>query len=544
MPKATGPIHALGNRQFRTIWIAALLSNVGALIHIVAAAWWMTLVSASDTMVALVQSAITLPVMVMSLVAGALADSYDRRRIMMAAQLFMLVISSLLTALALTGHLTPWVLLAFTFLIGCGTALHNPAWQSSISRLVPRPDLPGAVAANSMGMNITRSVGPAIGGLIVATVGAVVAFAVNAASYLFLIYALIRWKMQPAERRLPPEGLGTAISTGLRYFVMSPNLMTCALRASLFGFGAISVQALAPLIASQSLGGDASTFGTLLAAFGIGAILGGLLSPVLRSRLRSEQVCRLTFTVTAASCMIIALSPNTVLTTVAFLLAGSCWLNTFSLINATVQMSSPQWVLGRMLSLFMTGAFGGMAAGGWVWGAVTETAGLSVALMGCAAFLVAGGLWGLWHPLPEMDDTNHDPVNRFSEPSLNLDLRKRSGPIAIQLEYRIAAEDTDEFLASMAVRRRLRVRDGARHWELLRNLEHPELWTESYHFSTWTEYVRHNGRKTRDDVENIEHLKALHRGDAPVFPRRMIKVPPSDGSRVLDGRFAGHGAAE
>ncbi|GAB5377292.1 MAG: MFS transporter [Acuticoccus sp.] len=513
------------NRTYRTLWSASLVSNFGAMIQLVGAGWLMTFLTSSQSMVALVQSSVTLPIMLMSLSAGVLADNFDRRKVMLVAQVFMALVSAVLAVLGLLGLLTPWLLLSFTFLIGCGTALHNPSWQSSINELVPREDLPSAVALNAMGMNLTRSVGPAVGGAIVAVAGAGAAFTLNAVSYLALIAALVMWRKPPVVRRLPRERFDSAFAAGLRYFSMSPNLLRTTLRGFLFGFAGVAMQALMPLIVRDQLGGGAIVFGFLLGSFGLGAVTGALMSARIRARFANETICRTGFAGFAAASVIVGLSGHVALSAPAIFFAGACWLNTLSLLNVTVQLSSPRWVLGRMLSLYMTGLFGGMASGSWVAGAISDAHGLHIAFMVSAAILVCGALWGLHAPLPEFGALNLDPLNRFNEPALRLDLKERSGPIKIMVHYDIAEEDVAEFLATMAERRRIRRRDGARNWALLRDLENPDIWIETYHVPTWTEYVRHNERRTVADADVSERLRALHRGPQPMRVQRTIERP-------------------
>ena len=293
----------LRHETYRTIWFASIASNFGGLIQAVGAAWMMTTITSSGDMVALVQTSIALPIMLFSLVSGALADSFDRRRVMLAAQCFMLAVSALLSICAYLGWLSPWLLLFFTFLIGCGTALNNPSWQASVGDMVPRTDLPAAVTLNSVGFNITRSVGPALGGVIVAAAGAAAAFAVNTLSYFALSYALVRWKPVLPASTLPREALGSAIFAGLRYISMSPNLQKVLLRGFIFGIGASSVLALLPIVALELVTGGPLTYGLMLGSFGIGAIGGAVLNARLREQFTSETIVRLSFAeIGRASC--------------------------------------------------------------------------------------------------------------------------------------------------------------------------------------------------------------------------------------------------
>ncbi len=521
----------LRNPTFRRLWVSSQVSNLGGLIQAVGAGWLMTSLTSSHGMVALVQASNSLPIMVFSLVAGALADSFDRRRILIAAQVFMLAVSVALSLTAWLGVLSPWGLLAFTFLIGSGIALYNPSWQASMGDIVPRSDLSAAVSLNSMGFNLMRSVGPAIGGALVALAGAAAAFAVNALGYLPMIWSLIRWTPERVPARLPREPLGQALGAGLRYVSMSPNLMRVMGRAALFGFAASSVLALLPTVAREILEGTALTYGVLLGFFGLGAIGGVAANARIRSRFSNEKVVVGSFAGFALGVAGLGLSTHLAISGIALMISGACWVLALSLFNVSVQLSTPRWVVGRALSFYQTSVFGGMAAGSWCWGLLADAHGPDQALLAAALLLVLGAAAGRWLPLAEFGTLDLDPAGRFHEPELRLDVRGRSGPIMIMVDYLIAAEDTDAFLAAMQVRRRVRIRDGARRWALLRDLENPESWTESYHVPTWVDYLRHNERRTKADQDSHRALLALHRGPEPPRIHRMIErqtVPAHD----------------
>jgi MFS family permease len=513
------------HRIFLAIWVASLASNFGGLIQSVGAAWLMTSIGGSADLVALVQASTTLPIMLFSLAAGAIADNFDRRKLMLAAQTFLFGVSVALALCTYFGLVTPWLLLAFTFLVGCGTAFNGPAWQSLVGEMVPRSDLSSAIALNSMGFNIARSVGPAIGGLIVAAAGAFAAFATNAVSYIGLIVVLARWRLEVPPRVLPPESLGAAMAAGLRYVAMSPNIGVVLLRGAAFGLAAIAVQALMPLIARDLVHGGPLTYGFLLGAFGAGAVGGAFLSSRMRQALALETLVRISFLIFAAGTAVAGLTATTIVSMAGMALCGSSWVLALSSFNATVQLSSPRWVVGRALALYQMATFGGMALGSWIWGAAAENFGTAEALLIAAATLVAGAAIGFKFALPEMTSLNLDPLNRWTEPSVAIDIRPRSGPIVITIEYRIREPDVVSFLAVMAERKRIRRRDGARHWTLLRDLEHPEIWVERYHTPTWVEYVRHNQRITQADAAVGERLRALHQGPDRPKVHRMLERP-------------------
>lgn len=509
LPAVFGPLQ---HQTYRRLWLATTTSNLGGLIQAVGAAWLMTTLTTSQTMVSLVQASNTLPIMAFSLIAGALADTHNRRRILIFAQTGMVLAAAALGLAAWTGGLTPWMLLAFTFLIGCGSALYNPSWQASMADFVPRADLPNAVSLNSMSFNMMRSVGPAAGGLIVATAGPAVAFAINMLLTLPLIGALARWRPDYPRPDLPPEQIGPAIGAGLRYMLMSPALLRVLLRGSIFGTGAVVTLALLPLVARQTMQGTALTYGILLGTFGLGAIGGGIASSRLKRHLSNEAIVRLAFAGYAAALLVLGSTASMTLACLALLMAGAAWVLALALFNVTVQLSTPRWVVGRALSLYQTATFGGMALGAWLWGWVAEAQDLSVAFLLAAGLLVVGAALGLWWPLVAFPADDLGPLGLFRAPTPQLDLKLRSGPIMVLIDYQIGLDDTPRFLALMRERRRIRLRDGARHWTLMRDIERPEVWIESYHVPTWMDYMRHNQRRTTADADNLNQLTALHRG--------------------------------
>ena len=509
--------------DFRNLWAATLASNFGGLVQAVGAAWLMTQLTDSATLIALVQASNTLPVMLLALASGALADIFPRKTLLLTAQLFMAAVSALLAVVAWQGGLTPWLLLAFTFLIGAGQALYNTPWQASMGDLVPRKDLPSAVTLNSVGFNLMRSVGPAAGGFIVAAFGAAAAFAVNAFSYVPLLVALLRWKPRPVQRTAPREPFLSAIGDGLRYVILSPNLMRVILRGALFGFAAVSVLALLPLVAKSHPEGGSMLFGGLLGCYGLGAIAGAVLNPRIRARFNNENVIRVAFAGFAVAAVVLGQSGSVWLQALAMLPAGAAWVLALSLFNVTVQLSTPRWVVARALAMYQTATFGGMASGSWLWGAVAGGYGLDVALTGAGAVLLLGAVVGFWFKAPEFGAVDLEPLNRFREPALRLDLRGRSGPIMIMVDYQIAQKDVPEFLALMQQRRNIRRRDGARNWSLLRDLEYPDQWSEAYHIATWDDYVRHNLRRTVSDSEVTVKLRELHQGEGDPTVHRMIE---------------------
>ncbi|MEX2122933.1 MAG: MFS transporter [Woeseia sp.] len=508
---------------FRDVWFANLASQFGGLIQAVGAAWMMLSIAASAEMVTLVQASTTLPIVIFALVSGAFADSFDRRKIMIAAQVFMLVVSMVLAACAWYGLMTPWLLLLLTFLIGCGAAFNGPAWQASVAEMVPREDLPSAVALNSMGFNVARSVGPAIGGLIVAAAGAAAAFALNTVTYVGIIFVLGRWRRPVEQRMLPRERLGMAILAGIRYVAMSPNIKSTLLRGFVFGTGASALIALMPLIAKELIGGDSVTYGLLLGAFGAGAVGGALVAHRLRQSFSNETIVRFALLAFAAAAAATALSSRLSLTMAAQLLSGAGWVLVLATFNVTVQTSAPRWVVGRALSLYQMVIFAGMAGGSWISGIVTGEWGVPPTLLISVLVLLGCVALGWRFALPQTEELKLDLLKRWTEPEIALKIEQRSGPVVITIEYRIDEDDMLQFLAAMGDRKRIRRRDGARHWSLLRDLSEPDLWIERFQSPTWLDYVRQNQRTTLEDAVVWDRIRELHRGPDKPRVRRMIE---------------------
>jgi len=525
-PQRISALSPLRHPVFRAVWGASTLSNIGAVIQSVGASWMMLSISESATMVALVQASVALPIVLLALAAGAIADNVDRRSMMIGAQLFMLTVSVALAVCAWLGLITPWLLLLFTFLIGCGMAFIAPPWQASVGDMLPRTEVPSAVLLNSMGFNIARSVGPAIGGMIVATVGAAATFAVNAATYLPLIVVLTRWRPPANPRLLPRETLGVAVAAGLRYVAMSPAIHAVLVRCAAFGVGASAILALMPLVARHSVGGGPLTFGLLLGAFGAGAVAGALGSAQLRRLLSTEAIVRtasLSFAIAAA---VSGVSSNLAIIMAMMLFAGAGWVLALSTFNVAVQMSAPRWVVARALSIYQMVVFSGIAAGSWLWGVVAANEGTTTALLGAASVMLICAALGRWLPVSQADRLNLDPLRQWNEPDTAVPIEPRSGPVVITIEYIIRPEDILEFLAAMAERRRIRRRDGALNWRLLRDLADPQVWVERYETPTWLDYLRHTNRMTQDDAVVPQRLRALHSGPEPPRVRRMIERQP------------------
>jgi len=358
----------LRHSVFRRIWSAGLLSNLGLLIGGVGASWAMTQMTPSADKVALVQTAVLLPVMLIAMAAGAIADMHDRRVVGMVALAISLSGATALTVLSWLNLMTPNILLALCFVIGTGMALFSPAWQSSVSEQVPAETLPAAVALNGISFNIARSFGPAIGGIVVATAGSVAAFAANAVFYLPLLVVLFLWDRVSEPSRLPRERLNRAMISGVRYISNSPAIRIVLTRTVVTGMIGGSVSALMPLVARDLLHGNAQTYGTMLGAFGVGAVIGALNLTRIRKRMSGEAAVRACAALMACAAVTVALSNHPVLTAAALVVYGAVWMLAVTLFNIGVQLSAPRWVAGRSVAAFQASISGGIAIGSWGWG--------------------------------------------------------------------------------------------------------------------------------------------------------------------------------
>lgn len=404
----SGALAPFRQPAFRAIWTANLVSNFGSLIQSVGAAWLMTVISGSPQLVALVQASATIPIMLLSLFAGAIADSYDRRLVMLFAQTLMLVASAILAALDYAGYVAPWSLLLFTFLVGVGTSLNGPAWQASLRAQVPMQDLPAAVALNSIGFNLARSVGPAIGGALMAVWGASANFTVNALSYVGLIVVLLRWRpaLDPPRR----EPLGRAIRAGIAFAVADRGVRRALIRSGAFGILSAGLWSLMPLVARDLLHGNQGTYGIILGAFGVGSIGGAFFATTARRVLSNDHVFGLATLGVAAGTLGAAAAPALDWAIPCLMLAGVSWVTALSTINIVVQMSAPPVVVGRCLALYQMCAFGGLAVGAYGWGGVAEFVGVRTTLIASGSALAASTLLGLLLPLPQVDHGAGDKV--------------------------------------------------------------------------------------------------------------------------------------
>lgn len=517
----TAPLrHAI----FRRIWLASLMSNLGILIQGVGVAWAMAQMTSSADKVALVQTALGLPVMLFSMLAGAVADVHDRRVVALASLGIALAGATVLTALAWLGLLTPNLLLTLCFASGCGTALMGPAWQSAVSEQVPAEALPAAVALNGISYNIARSIGPAIGGIVVAAAGTVAAFALNALSYLPLMVALFLWNRMADRSRLPPENLSGAVVLGVRYIINSPSIKIVLIRSMVTGVIGGAIIALMPLVARDLLHGGAGTYGIMLSAFGLGAVIGALNIPKVRKRMTGEAAIRACALSMGGAIAVVAVSREPVLAAAALVVAGAAWVMMWTLFNIGVQLSAPGWVAGRSLAAYQAAAWGGVAVGSWGWGHLTNAAGVEMALLVSAALMLGSPLIGLWLRMPRIGARGEE-AKVLEDPEVRLPLTGQSGPLVVEIEYRVTEENARAFHDVMQEVQLSRQRNGAYGWSIARDIAAPELWTERYHCRTWHDYLRHRNRPTQSERVLQQQAIDFHVGPGKVRVRRMLERP-------------------
>jgi MFS family permease len=524
MFSADGVAAPLRYVTFRRIWLASLLSNLGLLIQAVGAAWAMTQMTSSADKVALVQTALMLPVMLISMPAGAIADMYDRRVVALVSLSLALSGATALTVLAWLGLVTPGTLLALCFVVGSGMALFGPAWQSSVTEQVPAETLPSAVALNGISYNIARSFGPAIGGIVVATAGAVAAYAANAVLYIPLLVVLFLWRRTSQPSRLPRERLNRAIVSGVRYIANSPSIKIVLTRTLVTGLIGGSVSALMPLVARDLLHGGAQTYGIMLGAFGMGAVIGALNITEVRKRLSGEAAIRACALSMGGAIAAVALSREPVLTAAALVVAGAMWMLAVALFNIGVQLSAPRWVAGRSLAAFQASIAGGIAIGSWGWGRLTDAVGVEAALLVSAVLMLASPLIGVWLRMPRVGARNED-AEVLADPEVQLSLTGRSGPLVVEIEYRVAPDNARAFHNVMQEVQLSRQRNGAYGWSIARDIADPELWTERYHCPTWLDYLRQRNRSTQSERALHQRAMDFHLGPDAVRVRRMLERP-------------------
>jgi MFS family permease len=520
-----GAFAPLRYRNFRNIWTASVVSHFGHLILGVGVAWEMTRLTDSPTMVALTQTALMLPYMLVALLAGAMADMFDRRRIALISLGFSIITSLTLSALAFSDIATPWMLLAFTVMIGCGVAFYSPSWQASIPEQVPIQALPAAIGLGTVAYNVARSVGPALGGIIVMAFGANYAFAVNSILYIPLFIAFFFWRRAVIPSRLPPERIGRALVSGLRYAKHSSPIKRALARTGVMCICIASANALAPLIAKDVLGAGPDVYGLLLGVSGVGAVLAGLAVSAVRRHSATENSLRWLACIGAGALFCVGLSQSLILTCIALFVASGASILVVSILNITIQLSTPRWVVARALSMFQTCTAGGIAMGAWWWGEFAAHYSVQFAMLGSAGALLVTVLLGMLIPIPKDISEAIEPIKIPNEPKPTLKLSLRSGPIALELDYDVNPEQARLFYNAMLDMQQVRLRNGGYDWSLARDIENPALWTERFHCPTWGDYLRMRSRYTTTDLDVHAKVKAFDRQSGHYKIRRKLERP-------------------
>ena len=484
----------------------------------------MTELTPSPTVVALLQTATSLPIVFLALPAGSLADVVDRRTMLLLTQVWMLVTAVALAVVDLMGWISaPW-LLFFTFALGVGTAMHQPVWQAIIPELIPREELSNAIALGGVSINLARAVGPALGGIIVAAAGVSAVFLLNAVSFGVMILVIYRWRESPRETSLPPEHIVGAIITGFRYLRHAPDLQAVLIRAGAFIFCGTAFWALLPIVARQELNLDALGYGEIMGAVGIGALIGATMLPKIRQRLSLNALVTVASLLYAGGMLALAFLRNFPLLLGLSLIVGVAWIALMSSFNVAAQVVLPAWVRARGLAAYLIAFQGGMAAGSVIWGAVAGRIGTSLAIAIAAIGLILGLGLSLRYQLSE--DTNLDlsPSLHWSEPIVGMAIRPDDGPVLITVRYQIEPESIAEFIRATKKLEDIRRRDGAYHWQLYTDIAHPNCYLETFVSYSWVEHLRQHDRFTVTDRAIESRVRSFHVGNKPPSVNHMLAV--------------------
>ncbi|PZG00756.1 MFS transporter [Micromonospora deserti] len=518
---------------YRNLWLALLAANIGTWMQTVGAQWLLIDEPNAATLVALVQTASLLPVLLLALPAGALADTFDRRHLLISVQLFLVVVAVALTLLTATGRMPPALLLTLTFAFGVGQALTLPAWAAVIPELVPQEQLRAASALGSISVNVARAVGPAAAGVLIARVGVAPVFALNAVAFGVFAYALVRWRPGNARAVEVPERFTAALRAGGRYVRHSPIVRRLLRRALVFLVPGSALWALLPLVADRRLGMDSSGYGLLLAALGVGAILGGLLLPWTRTRISANQFLLVAGLLYGAALIVVGTVRLVPVVLIALLPAGLAWVTVLANVNAEMQLFLPGWVRARGLAIYQVVFAGGQALGAFAWGLAAEAGGLVAAFLAAGALMLVGAVTSQIWPLPDLRGVKKDPATYWPRLQLAHEPDPRVGPVLVVVTYVVRAEREQEFLRAMDLVRGSRQRTGAMRWGLFREGEARDRFVEVYLVPSWDEHLRqHGGRLTGADQEAEERARELADGEPEV--RHLL--PAAAGRTLTDDR--------
>jgi MFS family permease len=506
-----GAFTPLRHRLFAVIWTATVLGNIGTFMRDVTSTWLVTDLSPSPAAVAMIQAAGSLPIFLLAIPAGVLSDILDRRRFLIGIQVGLVIVSAILAILAWTGTVSVAGLVALTFLGGVGAALMAPAWQAIVPELIPHADLKGAVALNSLGINIARSIGPAVGGLLLAAFGAAAVYGLDILTYLVVSAALLWWRRESNMDDSLREHFRGALRAGLRYARASHELHRVLWRAVLFFAFASAVWALLPIVARQEIGGGPSLYGLLLGSVGAGAIAGALFLPWIRARLGQDRLVLMASLVTAAATALLALTNLAVLGLIAAFVLGSAWIAMLTTLNSTMQAILPNWVRGRGLAIYLTAFNGAMAAGSLGWGFLAQAIGVDATLLIAGAGLAGTAGFAYQSPLPR-GEGDLTPSLHWPEPALAEPVANDRGPVMITVTYRISRPDRADFLIALDRLSEERRRDGAYAWGVSEDAADPERIVEWFFVVSWAEHMRQHQRVSKVDADVQAEARRFHQG--------------------------------
>jgi MFS family permease len=516
-PAPSGTWTPLLYTWFRWLWMANVVSNVGTWMQNVGAAWLMTELAPSALLVALVQTATNLPVFLLGVPAGAIGDLFDRRRLLLMTQGLMLAAAAVLGALTLLGATGPWTLLWLTFALGLGATMNGPTWQAIMPDLVPQTELPAAIALNSVGFNLARAVGPALGGAVVAAVGAGAAFVLNAISFVGVMIVLFLWRRGPEHQPQPlsTERVGAAMLAGMRYVRFAPPIHSVLFRSGSFIVSAAALWSLLPLIAKVELHRASTGYGVLLGCLGVGCILGALMLHRMRQLLSLDTMVTAAVALFGALNILLAYLTSYAAVAGALILTGVCWMTVNSTLTTATQTSVPGWVRARALAVYLLVFQGAMAVGSVIWGAVATRIGLRATFLAAGIALIAAAAATFRMRLAGPRDLDTRPSGHWPEPVMVVERHEEHGPVLVTVEYSIAPQDAREFARAMRPMRRLRRRDGAIRWGLFEDAATPGRYIETFVVESWAEHLRQHERVTIADRDIEERAQAFHRGQDP-----------------------------
>jgi MFS family permease len=516
------------HRMFTVIWIGTVVSNIGGWMSAAASGWLMTSLDSSPFIVSMIQVATSLPMFLLAIPAGALSDIVDRRKFLVLGELFIMA-SAFVFAVLVTRHLiTPVSLLIMTFVVSVGSAVTAPAWQAVVNQLVPKADLPPAIALNSVGINVSRAVGPALGGIVVSAFGIAAPFWIDAFSNAGVIVGLLSWRPPLKERaRLPPERFGSAMRTGLRHARYNPHLSATLIRAAAFFLFASAYWALLPLVARNQIDSGPALYGILLGAIGTGAVSGAFTLPWLKKRLGADWLLAAGTIGTAVATLLFGASHDPATAVTASFIAGVSWIASLSSLNVSAQLAVPEWVRGRGLAVFVTVFFGSMSLGSAIWGEVATLVGVSPALfLAAAGALIAIPLtWG-WK-LQTGAGVDFSPSMHWAVPITTHEVEQDRGPVLVTVEYRIDPKNRAPFLRALGRYAHERRRDGAYDWALFEDPAQDGRFIETFLTDSWLEHLRAHERVTKADrVQEQIVRRFLIDGDPKTT--HLLGVRPGD----------------